>query len=61
MRRARVIAAGLTDDDIDRMIKQAQQEVAPSVDQGLTTFSLQSINPRRFALSNRTNGADNER
>jgi hypothetical protein len=25
--RARVIAAGLTDDDIDRMIKQAQQEV----------------------------------
>jgi hypothetical protein len=28
--RARVIAAGLTDDDIDRMIKQAQQEVEPS-------------------------------
>jgi hypothetical protein len=27
--RARVIAAGLTDDDIDRMIKQAQQEVEP--------------------------------
>ena len=25
--RARVIAAGLTDDDIDRLIKQAQQEV----------------------------------
>jgi hypothetical protein len=29
--RARVIAAGLTDDDIDRMIKQAQHEVEPSV------------------------------
>jgi hypothetical protein len=29
--RARVIAAGLTDDDIDRMIKQAQKEVAPMV------------------------------
>jgi hypothetical protein len=28
--RARVIAAGLTDDDIDRMIKQAQHEVEPS-------------------------------
>lgn len=27
--RARVIAAGLTDDDIDRMIKQAQKEVEP--------------------------------
>ena len=27
--RARVIAAGLTDDDIDRMIKQAQKEVQP--------------------------------
>ena len=27
--RARVIAAGLTDDDIDRMIKQAQSEVEP--------------------------------
>ena len=27
--RAKVIAAGLTDDDIDRMIKQAQQEVEP--------------------------------
>jgi hypothetical protein len=27
--RARVIAAGLTDDDIDRLIKQAQQEVDP--------------------------------
>jgi hypothetical protein len=25
--RARVMAAGLTDDDIDRLIKQAQQEV----------------------------------
>ena len=25
--RARVIAAGLSDDDIDRLIKQAQQEV----------------------------------
>lgn len=29
--RARVVAAGLTDDDIDRLIKQAQQEVEPSV------------------------------
>jgi hypothetical protein len=29
--RARVIAAGLTDDDIDRMIKQAQKEVEPLV------------------------------
>lgn len=27
--RARVIAAGLTDDDIDRLIKKAQQEVEP--------------------------------
>ena len=27
--RLRVIAAGLTDDDIDRLIKQAQREVEP--------------------------------
>ena len=27
--RARVIAAGFTDDDIDRLIKQAQKEVEP--------------------------------
>jgi hypothetical protein len=27
--RARVIAAGLTDDDIDSLIKQAQEEVEP--------------------------------
>ncbi len=27
--RVRVVAAGLTDDDIDRMIKQAQHEVEP--------------------------------
>jgi hypothetical protein len=27
--RARVIAVGLTDDDIDRLIKQAQREVEP--------------------------------
>jgi hypothetical protein len=27
--RARVIAAGLSDADIDRLIKQAQQEVEP--------------------------------
>jgi len=27
--RARVIAAGLSDDDIDRMIKQAQRDVEP--------------------------------
>jgi hypothetical protein len=29
--RARVIAAGLTDDDIDRLIKQAQKEVEPLI------------------------------
>ena len=29
--RARVVAAGLTDDDIDRLIKQAQREVEPRV------------------------------
>jgi len=28
--RLRVIAAGLTDDEIDRLIKQAQHEVEPS-------------------------------
>jgi hypothetical protein len=27
--RARIIAAGLTDEDIDRLIKQAQREVEP--------------------------------
>ena len=27
--RARVVAAGLTDNDIDRLIKQAQKEVEP--------------------------------
>lgn len=27
--RARVVAEGLTDDDIDRLIKQAQREVEP--------------------------------
>ena len=27
--RARVISAGLTDDDIDRLIKRAQREVEP--------------------------------
>jgi hypothetical protein len=27
--RARVIAAGLSDDDLDRLIKQAQKEVEP--------------------------------
>ncbi len=27
--RARVVAAGLTDNDIDRLIKQAQHEVEP--------------------------------
>nr|WP_294508061.1 hypothetical protein [uncultured Rhodopila sp.] len=27
--RARVVAAGLTDDDIDRLIKQAQQAIEP--------------------------------
>jgi hypothetical protein len=29
--RARVIAAGLTDDDIDRLIKQVQKEVEPLI------------------------------
>jgi hypothetical protein len=29
--RARVISAGLTDDDIDRLIKQAQQEIEPRI------------------------------
>lgn len=29
--RARVVAAGLTDDDIDRLIKQAQSEVEPKL------------------------------
>jgi len=29
--RAKVIAAGLTDDDIDRLIKQAQKEVEPQL------------------------------
>jgi hypothetical protein len=29
--RARVVAAGLTDDDIDRLIKQAQNEVEPKL------------------------------
>ena len=28
--RARVVSAGLTDDDIDRLIKEAQREVEPS-------------------------------
>jgi hypothetical protein len=29
--RARVIAAGFTDDDIDQLIKQAQQEIEPRI------------------------------
>jgi hypothetical protein len=29
--RARVVAAGLTDDDIDRLIKQAQKDVEPQL------------------------------
>jgi hypothetical protein len=29
--RARVVAAGLTDNDIDRLMKQAQKEVEPRV------------------------------
>jgi hypothetical protein len=34
--RARVVAAGLTSDDIDRLIKQAQQEAAQlSSDKGI--------------------------
>ena len=30
--RARVIAAGLTDEDIDRLIKEAQHEVEPNLE-----------------------------
>ena len=30
--RARVVVAGFTDDDIDRLIKQAQREVEPHVE-----------------------------
>lgn len=29
--RARVVAAGLSDDDIDRLIKQAQKEAKPRI------------------------------
>jgi hypothetical protein len=29
--RARVVASGLTDEDIDRLIKQAQHEVEPRI------------------------------
>jgi hypothetical protein len=29
--RARIVAAGLTDNDIDRLVKQAQKEVEPCV------------------------------
>ena len=29
--RARVVAAGMTDEDIDRLVKQAQKEVEPRV------------------------------
>ena len=29
--RARVVAAGLTDDDIDRLIKQAQKDIEPQL------------------------------
>ena len=29
--RARVVAVGLSDDDIDRLVKQAQKEVEPHV------------------------------
>jgi hypothetical protein len=29
--RARVVAAGLSDDDIDRLIKEAQKEVEPRI------------------------------
>jgi hypothetical protein len=29
--RARVVGAGLTDDDIDRLIKQAQRDVDPPI------------------------------
>ena len=32
--RARAIAAGLSDEYIDRLIKQAQQEVEPRVNEG---------------------------
>ena len=29
--RARVVAAGLTDEDIDRLVKQAQKDVEPNL------------------------------
>jgi hypothetical protein len=29
--RARIVAAGLTDNDVDRLVKQAQKEVEPRV------------------------------
>ena len=38
--RARVIAAGLTDDDINRLIKQAQHEVEPNVKRALSSIQM---------------------
>lgn len=41
--RARVIAAGVTDDDIDGLIKQAQQEVVPLINENVYKYSLTSL------------------
>lgn len=38
--RARVIAAGLSDDHVDRLIKQAQQEVEPLIDENRYKYYL---------------------
>ena len=40
--RARVVAAGLTDADIDRLVKQAQQEVEPPLGSGLLSIPTSS-------------------
>jgi hypothetical protein len=42
--RLRVIAAGLTDDDIDRLIDEARAEAHPPAGCGLTLFMPQPIN-----------------
>jgi hypothetical protein len=45
--RARVVAAGLTDDDIDRLIKQAQREIEPSAGrEGCSSWSAKADHPR---------------
>ena len=51
--RLRVIAAGLTDDDIDRLIDEARTEAQRLIDEGLTLFAR----TRRVPLA-WLNGAD---